>query len=42
MSLTWRYVVRLDVSFFRVGNINGGLDNVTDEELARLDVHRDD
>ncbi|MFZ4302743.1 DUF6300 family protein [Streptomyces cinereoruber] len=42
MSLTWRYVVRPDGSFFRVGNINGGLDNVTTEELARLDVHRDE
>ncbi|MFB7032200.1 MULTISPECIES: DUF6300 family protein [unclassified Streptomyces] len=42
MSLTWRYVVRPDGSFFRVGNINGGLDNVTDEELARLDPYKDE
>ncbi|MFJ4873349.1 hypothetical protein [Streptomyces sp. NPDC088757] len=42
MLLTWRYVVRPDGSFLRVGNINGGLDNVTAEELTRLDVHQDE
>ncbi|MCX4657418.1 DUF6300 family protein [Streptomyces microflavus] len=36
MSFTWRYVVRPDGSFGRVGNLNGSLDNVSDEELARL------
>jgi hypothetical protein len=36
MSFTWRYVVRPDGSFCRVGNLDGSLDNVSDEELARL------
>ncbi|MEU0002164.1 DUF6300 family protein [Streptomyces microflavus] len=36
MSFTWRYVVRPNGSFSRVGNLNGSLDNVSDEELARL------
>ncbi|MFF5020256.1 hypothetical protein [Streptomyces sp. NPDC001165] len=36
MSFTWRYVVRADGSFCRVGNLDGSLDNVSDEELARL------
>ncbi|MFH0246094.1 DUF6300 family protein [Streptomyces sp. HK10] len=38
MSLQWRYRVRPDGSFTRVANINGALDNVSDEELARLDT----
>lgn len=36
MSFAWRYAVRPDGSFCRVGNLNGRLDNVSDEELARL------
>ncbi|WP_151485127.1 hypothetical protein [Streptomyces albicerus] len=36
MSFTWRYVVRPDGSFCRVSTIDGSLDNVSDEELARL------
>jgi hypothetical protein len=36
MSFTWRYLVRPDGSFTRIGNIDGSLDNVSDEELARL------
>ncbi|MGX1887123.1 DUF6300 family protein [Streptomyces sp. NPDC055287] len=36
MSYTWRYVVRPDGSFGRVGNLNGSLDHVSDEQLARL------
>ncbi len=36
MSFTWRYVVRPDGSFCRLGNLDGSLDNVSDEELARL------
>ncbi|MFJ2736034.1 hypothetical protein [Streptomyces sp. NPDC087317] len=36
MSFTWRYVVRPDGSFCRIGNLDGSLDNVPDEELARL------
>ncbi|WP_405503233.1 DUF6300 family protein [Streptomyces niveus] len=36
MSFTWRYVVRPDGSLCRVGNLNSSLDNVSDEELARL------
>nr|WP_168504484.1 DUF6300 family protein [Streptomyces sp. S1D4-11]QIY93172.1 hypothetical protein HEP87_01875 [Streptomyces sp. S1D4-11] len=36
MSFTWRYVVRPDGSFFRIGNADGSLDNVSDEELLRL------
>ncbi|GGK31532.1 hypothetical protein GCM10011583_74230 [Streptomyces camponoticapitis] len=36
MSFTWRSVVRLDGSFCRFGNVDGSLDNVSDEELARL------
>jgi hypothetical protein len=38
VSLQWRYRVRPDGSFTRVANINGALDNVSDEELARLDT----
>jgi hypothetical protein len=34
MSFTWRYVVRSDGSFCRVSNIDGHLDNVSDEQLA--------
>ncbi|MET9518265.1 hypothetical protein [Streptomyces sp. NPDC002994] len=40
MSFTWRYVVRPDGSFRRVGNLDGSLDNVSDEELARLSAFR--
>ncbi|WP_329332749.1 hypothetical protein OG252_00310 [Streptomyces sp. NBC_01352] len=36
MSFTWRYVVRPDGSFCRVGNLDCSLGNVSDEELARL------
>ncbi|MFI8194515.1 DUF6300 family protein [Streptomyces sp. NPDC085946] len=36
MSFTWRYVVRPDGSFCRIGNINNSLDHISDEELARL------
>jgi len=36
MSFTWRYVVRPDGSFCRVSNLDGSLDNVSDEELAQL------
>ncbi|WP_331726598.1 DUF6300 family protein [Streptomyces uncialis] len=36
MSFAWRYVVRPDGSFCRLTNIDGGLDHVSDEELARL------
>ncbi|MGA5442448.1 DUF6300 family protein [Streptomyces griseoincarnatus] len=36
MSFTWRYLVRPDGSFSRFGNVNGGLDNVSDDELAQL------
>jgi hypothetical protein len=42
MSFAWRYVVHPDGSFHRVGNINGSLDHVTDEELARLHPDRDE
>ncbi|MET9915096.1 DUF6300 family protein, partial [Streptomyces sp. NPDC006476] len=35
MSFTWRYLVRPDGSFSRFGNVDGGLDNVSDDELAR-------
>ncbi|GAA5215892.1 hypothetical protein GCM10023323_66740 [Streptomyces thinghirensis] len=34
MSSTWRYVVRPDCSFYRVGNLDGSLDDVSDQELA--------
>ncbi|MER7982591.1 hypothetical protein [Streptomyces sp. NPDC095817] len=40
MSFTWRYVVRPDASFCRVGNVDGSLDNTSDEELARLRPER--
>ncbi|WP_221360890.1 DUF6300 family protein [Streptomyces beigongshangae] len=36
MSFTWRYLVRPDGDFCRIGNLDGSLDNVSDEELARL------
>ncbi|MFJ6837336.1 DUF6300 family protein [Streptomyces sp. NPDC091209] len=36
MAFTWRYVVRSDGDFCRVGNLDGSLDNTSDEELARL------
>ncbi|MET7694337.1 hypothetical protein ABZT06_41400 [Streptomyces sp. NPDC005483] len=38
MSFTWRYLVRPDGSFSRIGNLDGSLDDVSDEELAR--THR--
>jgi hypothetical protein len=37
VSLTWRYLVRPDGSFSRAANINGSLDAVTDDQLARLE-----
>src|SRR4051812_14123309 len=36
MSFTWRYLVRPDGSFCRIANLDGSLDDVSDEELARL------
>jgi hypothetical protein len=43
MSFTWRYLVRPDGSFSRIGNLNGSLDEVSDEELARMrPANRDD
>ncbi|WP_405778843.1 DUF6300 family protein [Streptomyces sp. NBC_01378] len=42
MSFTWRYVVRSDGSFCRVSNIDGHLDNVSDEQLARHTSDRDE
>lgn len=36
MSFTWRYVLHDDGSFCRIGNIDGSLDKVSDEELAQL------
>ncbi|MEN8651727.1 DUF6300 family protein [Streptomyces sp. 21So2-11] len=42
MSFTWRYVVRPDGAFCRIGNLDGSLDNVGDEELARLHPVRDE
>ncbi|MEW2290227.1 DUF6300 family protein [Streptomyces sp. NPDC047841] len=42
MSFTRRYVVRPDGSFCRIGNLDGSLDNVPDEELARLHPERDE
>lgn len=43
MSFTWRYLVRPDGSFSRIGNLNGSLDDVSDEELARMHpADRDD
>ncbi|MFJ1958437.1 hypothetical protein ACIOGT_36220 [Streptomyces microflavus] len=42
MSFTWRYVVRPNGSLSRVGNLNGSLDNVSDEELARLERDEDE
>ena len=43
MSFTWRYLVRPDGSFSRIGNLNGSLDDVSDEELARMrPADRDD
>ncbi len=34
MSSTWRYVVRPVGSFHRVGNLDGSVDDVSDQELA--------
>ncbi|MDI6521702.1 DUF6300 family protein [Streptomyces coelicoflavus] len=42
MLFTWRYVVRPDGSFCRIGNLDGSLDHVPDEELARLRPARDE
>ncbi|MGW6753015.1 DUF6300 family protein [Streptomyces sp. NPDC055817] len=42
MSFTWRYVVRPDGSFCRVANLDGSLDNVSDEELARHSTDREE
>ncbi|MEU6394805.1 hypothetical protein [Streptomyces sp. NPDC046939] len=39
-SFTWRYVVSLDGSFCRIGNLDGSLDNDPDDELARLHPER--
>jgi hypothetical protein len=36
MSFTWRYLVRPDGDFCRIANLDGSVDNVSDEELARL------
>lgn len=36
MALTWRYVVQPDGDFCRIANIDGSLDDISDEELARL------
>ncbi|MFI0813455.1 DUF6300 family protein [Streptomyces echinatus] len=41
MSFTWRYVVRPDGEFCRIGNLDGSLDNTSDDELARLYPVRD-
>ncbi|WP_326762757.1 DUF6300 family protein [Streptomyces phaeochromogenes] len=40
MSFSWRYVVRPDGSFSRMGNVDGSLDNYSDVDLARLDAAR--
>ncbi|MFD5748991.1 DUF6300 family protein [Streptomyces sp. NPDC127033] len=43
MSFEWRYVVRPDGSFIRIGiGTTGTQGPVTDEELARLDRFQDD
>ncbi|MFD8421819.1 DUF6300 family protein [Streptomyces sp. NPDC059466] len=42
MALTWRYVVQPDGDFCRIANIDGSLDNTSDEELARLWSGRDE
>ncbi|MCX5256729.1 hypothetical protein OOK27_21760 [Streptomyces canus] len=43
MSFTWRYLVRPDGDFCRIANLDGSLDCVSDEELARLrPADRDD
>ncbi|MFE2038888.1 DUF6300 family protein [Streptomyces scopuliridis] len=42
MSSSWRYLVRPDGSFTRFGNVNGSLDSVTDEELARIRARDND
>ncbi|MEU6680966.1 DUF6300 family protein [Streptomyces sp. NPDC046925] len=43
MALIWRYLLRPDGSFSRVANIDGALDHVTDDELARTsDADGDD
>lgn len=36
MSMTWRYLVRPNGSFWRTPNINGSLDNVSDAELDEI------
>jgi hypothetical protein len=42
VTLVWRYLVDPDGSFSRVANINGALDAVSDEELARPHPDRRD
>ncbi|WP_141662898.1 hypothetical protein [Streptomyces sp. Wb2n-11] len=42
MSFTWSYVVNPDGFFGRVGNLDGSLDNVSDEQLARLRPDRNE
>lgn len=42
MALTWRYVVQPDGDFCRIANIDGSLDNTSDEELARVWPQQDD
>ncbi|MFJ8955336.1 DUF6300 family protein [Streptomyces sp. NPDC102381] len=42
MSFTWRYAVRADGTFCRIGNLDGRLDHVTDEGLARIHPERDE
>ncbi|MEU7649208.1 DUF6300 family protein [Streptomyces huasconensis] len=42
MSFTWRYLVRPDGSFCRIGNADGSLDNISDEELARFHPVREE
>ncbi|MFR0367583.1 DUF6300 family protein [Streptomyces sp. MCC20] len=36
MTFAWRYYVRPDGSFCRLMNIDGSLDSMSDEDLARL------
>lgn len=36
MSSTWRHLVRPDGDFCRIANLDGSLDNVSDEGLTRL------
>jgi hypothetical protein len=42
MAFTWRYVVQPDGDFCRVANIDGRLDDTSNEELARLWSGRDE